>query len=167
MPKTTPSILIVDDESAIRTALSLEFEEMGYAVGTAENGFAALSEIGKSIPDILLSDLNMPGLSGFDLLSVVRRRFPAIRVIAMSGAFTGSEATSGLAADAFYQKGSSMGCLLKIIEALHPIELRAPPPLGSFIPRETGERSAHGPQQTLRRRASDPSASQVTPTEGF
>ena len=167
MPNTTPSILIVDDEDTIRTALSLEFEEMGYAVRTAENGFAALSEIGELIPDILLSDLHMPGLSGFDLLSVVRRRFPAVRVIAMSGAFTGCEATSGLAADAFYQKGSSMGCLLKIIDALHPIELRAQLPIGSSIPRETAEPSAHGTQQTLRRRGSDPFTSQVTPIEGF
>ena len=53
----------------------------------AEDGFSALAEIRKEVPDILLSDLNMPRMSGFELLSVVRRRFPSIRTIAMSGAF--------------------------------------------------------------------------------
>jgi hypothetical protein len=67
-------------------------------------------------------------MSGFELLSVVRRRFPAILAIAMSGAFSGNEVPSGVAADAFYQKGSSMGALLRIIEALPLMERRAPLP---------------------------------------
>ena len=161
MPYTTPSILIVDDEDAIRSTLSLEFQEIGYAVRSAENGIAALVEFGQKIPDILLSDLNMPGMSGFDLLSVVRRRFPEVRVIAMSGAFFGNEAPSGVAADAFYQKGSSMGCLLKIIEALHQMKQRAPLPLKCSDPREIAEPSVHRPQQTYCRRGSDPSAALV------
>jgi DNA-binding NarL/FixJ family response regulator len=68
--------------------------------------------------DIILSDLNIPGMSGFGLLSVVRRRYPSIQVIAMSCAFSGEEASSGIAPDAFYQKGCGTGSLLKIITAL-------------------------------------------------
>ena len=55
---------------------------------SAEDGFSALEEIRRLTPDVLLSDLNMPHMSGFELLSVVRRRFPAIYAIAMSGAFS-------------------------------------------------------------------------------
>jgi CheY-like chemotaxis protein len=55
----------------------------------------------------------MPGMSGFELLSVVRRRFPAIRVIATSGAFSGDEVLSCVAADAFYRKGDDLGELLR------------------------------------------------------
>jgi DNA-binding NarL/FixJ family response regulator len=45
-----------------------------------------LVEIRKEIAEIILSDLNMPGMSGFELLSLVRARFPSIRLIAMSDA---------------------------------------------------------------------------------
>jgi DNA-binding NtrC family response regulator len=91
---------------------------MGYRVRTAEDGFSALAELRKEIPDIVLSDLNMPGMSGFDFLSEVRRHFPSIQTIAMSGAFSGDEVPSGVAADAFYQKGCGVASLLKIVEAL-------------------------------------------------
>lgn len=100
--------------------------EIGYGVRCAEDGFSALGELRKEIPDILLSDLQMPGMTGFELLSVVRRRFPSIGTVAMSGLFCGDEVPSGVAADAFYQKGSSMGSLLRILEAL-PRQQRALP----------------------------------------
>ena len=61
---------------------------------------------------MILSDLNMPGMSGFEFLSVVRRRFPTVKVVAMSSAFTVDAIPPGVAADGFYQKGSSLGHLL-------------------------------------------------------
>jgi CheY-like chemotaxis protein len=118
MADAKPTILIVDDELTIRTSLSVILREFGHGVRCSADGFSALHEIRREIPDILLSDLNMPGMSGFELLSVVRRRFPVIQVVAMSGAFSGEEAPSGVAADAFYQKGCSMGSLLRIIASL-------------------------------------------------
>ena len=120
MPRTKERLLIVEDEPSIRESLSSALTEIGYPVRTAEDGFSALLEIRKQIPDMILSDLNMPGMSGFELLSVVRRRFPAIPVIAMSGAFSGDEVPSGVAADAFYQKGADLRSLLKIMEGLTP-----------------------------------------------
>jgi CheY-like chemotaxis protein len=98
-------------------------------VRTAEEGFSALRELREEIPDILLSDLNMPGMCGYELLRVVRRRFPTVQVIAMSGAFSGYEVPSGVAADAFYQKGSSLGGLLRIIESLSLMVRRSPHPV--------------------------------------
>ncbi len=67
---------IVDGEPSIRMSVSHVLTEMGYRVRTAEDGFSALAELRKEIPDILLSDLNMPGMSAFELLSEVRRSFP-------------------------------------------------------------------------------------------
>jgi DNA-binding NarL/FixJ family response regulator len=91
-------------------------------VRSAEDGFSALREIANEAPELLLSDLNMPGISGFELLSEVRRRFPAIRTIAMSGSFCGDEVPSGVAADGFYQKGSSVVALLRMMETLPHVE---------------------------------------------
>jgi CheY-like chemotaxis protein len=127
MPDTSAKLLIVDDEPLIQMSMSRVLTEIGYRVRSASDGFSALHEIRKEIPDILVSDLNMPNMSGFELLSVVRRRIPAIKVIAMSGAFSGDEVPSGVAADAFYQKGSSIVALLRIMETLPELERHARP----------------------------------------
>jgi CheY-like chemotaxis protein len=95
-------------------------------VRSAADGFAALRELRRESPEILLSVLYMPGMSGFELLSVVRRRFPAIKVIAMSGAFSGNEVPLGVAADAFFQKGSSIASLLRIMDNLPRPERMSP-----------------------------------------
>jgi CheY-like chemotaxis protein len=134
MPNTHATLLVADDEPAIRTSISQVLTEIGYSVRSAEDGFAALREIRNEVPELLLSDLNMPGMSGFELLSVVRRRFPAIRTIAMSGAFSGDEVPSGVSADAFYQKGSSILALLRIMEALPQLERHAYQPASPDAP---------------------------------
>jgi CheY-like chemotaxis protein len=117
-PDCSARLLIVDDEPAIRTVISQVLTGIGYQVRSAEDGISALAEIRNQMPDIVLSDLNMPGMSGFELISIIHCSYPSIQVIAMSGAFSGEEAPSGLAADAFYQKGCGPGSLLKIIRAL-------------------------------------------------
>src|ERR1700739_209724 len=116
--------LIVDDEVPILMLLSRIFAECGYSVRSAVDGFSALLEIRQGIPDIILSDLNMPGMSGFEFLSVVRRRFPEVRVIAMSGTLSGGIVPPGVVADAFYEKGTRLNSLLQIMQDLTYIEQR-------------------------------------------
>src|ERR1700761_4038306 len=118
MPLRKCKILIVDDQPATRFLLSQIFTGRGHEVTCAEDGFAALELMKTSIPDIILSDLNMPGMSGFEFLSVVRRRFPAVRIIAMSGAFSGDGPPPGVAADTFYEKGTDLANLLRNIDAM-------------------------------------------------
>ncbi len=115
MPNAKVKLLIVDDDVLLLMLLSQIFTESGYSVRSAEDGFSALAGIRKEIPDIILSDLNMPGMSGFEFLSVVRRRFPAIRAIAMSGALSGDGVPPGVVADAFYEKGTNLSSLLQIM----------------------------------------------------
>ncbi len=122
MSHLAKTVLVVDDKECIRTSTSLVLEEMGYLVRSAEDGLSALREIRQESPDILLADLNMPGMSGFELLTEVRSLFPTISVIAMSGAFCGSAIPPGVLADAFYQKGSSVSMLLQILRALPHME---------------------------------------------
>ena len=135
MPCTKESLLIVDDAPSIRVSLSEFLASDGYTTRSAEDGSSALAEIRREVPDLLLSDLNMPGMSGFQLLRVVRRQFPSIRVIAMSGAFSGDEIPSGVSADGFFQKGRGIDDLLRIMKFLpQPARLAqqpaaAPPPV--------------------------------------
>ena len=111
-------VLVVADESPVRALLYVTLANAGYEVRSAEDGLSALITMRQEIPDIVLSDLNMPGMSGFELLSVVRRRFPAVAVIAMSGAFHGDDIPDGIAADAFYEKGTEVQSLLRIVETM-------------------------------------------------
>jgi CheY-like chemotaxis protein len=87
----------VDDEAAVRTSLAMILNEMGYEAQSVEGGFSALAELRHQLPDILVSDLKMPDMSGLELLSVVRRRFPVIRTIAMSGLLFEAAAWPGTA----------------------------------------------------------------------
>jgi CheY-like chemotaxis protein len=97
-------ILVVDDEPSVRDTSAAILAAKGYEVRTAQDGFEALAELTRSLPDLIISDLRMPNMSGFELLSVVRRRFPHIAVIAISGEYHGLT-PEGLIADAFFTKG--------------------------------------------------------------
>ena len=128
MLRNGKSVLVVDDKECIRTTMSLVLKELGYSVRSAEDGHSALREIRRQNPDILLSDLTMPGMSGFELLINVRRLFPAIQVIATSGSFFGNEVPDDVLADAFYPKGSGVSALLRILRSLPQMHRRAPDP---------------------------------------
>jgi len=122
MPHRRNNILIVEDDVQLRVLLTAILTQAGYRVRAAEDGFSALIQIRADRPDIILSDLYMLGMSGFELLSVVRRRFPEVIVIAMSSAFSDGEIPTGVAADAFYQKATGVPPLLTLLEESLRIE---------------------------------------------
>jgi DNA-binding response OmpR family regulator len=111
-------ILVVDDEPNIRESLALLLGSAGYDVSTAQDGFAALMHLKRTLPDLIVSDLSMPQMSGYELLSVIRRRFPQILTVAMSGDYQGDVVPPGVIADAFFGKGQSLRNLLATIAAL-------------------------------------------------
>jgi len=117
MPDLKARLLIVEDEPTTRMLLTQIFVALGHSVQSAGDGFAALELMRNGTPDILLSDLNMPGMSGFELLSIVRRKSPEIYVIATSGAFTGGGVPNGIAADAFHEKASGLRYLFEMVKA--------------------------------------------------
>jgi len=117
---TPKRVLVVDDYSAIRATQARILRSAGYEVSTAEDGFSALLLLQGNLPDLIISGLNMPNMSGFEFLSVVRRRFPQLPVVAISGAYESGDAVpGGVIADAFYSKNSGTPvALLKMIEGL-------------------------------------------------
>ena len=74
-------ILVVDDQYSIRETARQILESGGYEVVTAADGLDGLHALSKSLPDLIISDLNMPRMSGFEFLEVVRERFPRIATI--------------------------------------------------------------------------------------
>ena len=139
-------IAVVDDNPLLLCVLSEIFREHDYLVRTAPDGFAALATIRERKPDILISDLNMPGMTGFELLSIVRRKYPTIAAIAMSGAYGGIVVPAGIAADGFYAKGaSSVARLLEVVDAIEDevtrLSRRVATPI--WIPALTAKKDNH------------------------
>ena len=100
-----PRVLLVDDEPLLLQTLSAILEAHNFVCRTATDGFQALRLLRETPPDIIISDLRMPIMSGFELLAIIRRRFPQIAVIVISGEFIVNVHTSGLLMNAFFQKG--------------------------------------------------------------
>jgi len=82
-------VLIVDDEVDLRLLGKSILESQGYEVHCAEDGFEGLAALKRALPDMIISDLQMPNMNGFEFLSVVRQRFPAVPVIVISGELLG------------------------------------------------------------------------------
>ncbi|HUF13198.1 MAG TPA: sigma-54 dependent transcriptional regulator [Longimicrobiales bacterium] len=80
----TRSILIVDDDARILTALSEALADEATDVHTAASAEAALAAVGASCPDVVLSDLRMPGMDGIELLRLLRERAASTDVVIMT-----------------------------------------------------------------------------------
>ena len=80
-----PSVLVVDDESFIRKALSGLLSDEGFEVTTANNGYEALKLIETDAPDLVLLDIWMPGLDGIETLKEIKKDNPATQVIIITG----------------------------------------------------------------------------------
>lgn len=81
-------LLVVDDEAEIREMLSRHFRLLGYDVGLAEHGVAALKVLADRRIDVVISDIRMPEMDGVSLLREIRAQYPMIRVIMITGYVT-------------------------------------------------------------------------------
>lgn len=81
MPPTRLSVLVVDDEPALREVLSLRIRDWGYDVRTAADALEAERELERERPDLVLSDVVLPGISGLDFLKQIRRHDQHIPII--------------------------------------------------------------------------------------
>jgi len=78
-------ILVVDDHYPMRVALEELLKQMGHEVIGAENGKEALTLQRQTPADVLLTDIFMPEMDGFEVMRKFRDEFPAVNVIAMTG----------------------------------------------------------------------------------
>ncbi len=77
-------VLIVDDDDALRESLSMILAAEGYELVAAAHGAEALERIDETPVDVILCDLRMPGIDGFELIPQLCRRLPGVPVILMS-----------------------------------------------------------------------------------
>lgn len=82
--KSSISILIVDDEEMMRTLLDRILSREGYKIRSAEDGVVALEVLKAEKVDIVISDMKMPRMNGFELLKIVKKEYPKIGVIIMT-----------------------------------------------------------------------------------
>ena len=82
--KSSVSILIVDDEEMMRTLLNRILSREGYKIRSAEDGVVALEVLKAEKVDIIISDMKMPRMDGFELLKIVKNEYPKIGVIIMT-----------------------------------------------------------------------------------
>ena len=84
MSQAKPLILLVDDDSSIRWVLSKALNNAGFKVIAADNGHDALNLIEKQLPKVLITDVQMPGMSGLELMETSKRRYPELPVVIMT-----------------------------------------------------------------------------------
>jgi DNA-binding NtrC family response regulator len=78
-------ILVIDDEARIRRLLRVALEIQGHEVLEAGEGDQGLRLLRASLPDLVITDILMPGTDGMEVLMALRREAPGLKVIAMSG----------------------------------------------------------------------------------
>ena len=78
-------ILVVDDEDALRVVLSSELEGEGYHVLSAADGQEAINILGGQDFDLVLLDIKMPNVDGFEVLKFVKERQPKTKVVMLTG----------------------------------------------------------------------------------
>ncbi|HEY5453493.1 MAG TPA: response regulator [Polyangia bacterium] len=106
---TRTRVLVVDDDADAREMLSAVLAQAGYDVDAAADGFAALAHVSRYRPDLVLTDLRMPGMTGVDLLQRIRRVHGDVPVIIATGLETWDLCT---AAEAY----GAVTCLIKPID---------------------------------------------------
>lgn len=102
MSAAWPSILIVDDEKNTREGLAKFLMGLDYDAQTASSGDEALARIEKEKPDIVLTDLRMPGMDGMGLLEKIKAKHPEISVVVLTAYGTVENAVKAIKMGAFH-----------------------------------------------------------------
>ena len=101
---TTPDILVIEDDPIMRQALTDWLQAAGYDVRTAADGSAGLAAVKLAVPALVVTDIHMPGASGATIISELKRDYPQVAIIAISGLFNSGH---GLDAEAALALGAA------------------------------------------------------------
>ncbi|NNG22655.1 PAS domain S-box protein [Telluria aromaticivorans] len=107
-------IVLVEDDESLRTTTTELLELLGYMVSSAASGEAALALPALAVADILMTDLELPGMSGEELAQAARRQAPGLGVVFASG----RSSTSGLERSAVLGKPYDVGALTEVLASV-------------------------------------------------
>lgn len=112
-------VLVVDDRQEIRDLLADILKTRGYAVATATDGYDALTQFALDRPDLLITDLTMPGMDGYELCRITRG-ISSVPIMVITAQLGDEEKSKALAvgADAFVTKPFDLGEFRFQVEAL-------------------------------------------------
>jgi len=79
------NVLVVDDELDVRDAIKRVLDRAGYFVRTTSDAADALAELRRCHADVVITDIIMPKINGVEAIDSIRKEFPAVRIIAISG----------------------------------------------------------------------------------
>src|SRR6187551_2761847 len=108
-------ILIVEDDEGLRQVTRIQLERQGYETSAADSAEGAIPILEKSLQQLVITDLNLPGISGIELLRRIRLEHPATAVIVMTAYGTVQSAVEAMKAGAYDY----------ITKPVHPYELKA------------------------------------------
>ena len=111
------NVLVVDDHPEIRDLMVKILERRGYRVSTASDGHDALTQFPLARPDLVITDLSMPGLNGYQLCRLIRG-ISSVPVLIMSAQKGVEEKAYEMGADAFVSKPFDMEALWAEIDEL-------------------------------------------------
>ncbi len=114
MQLSSCTILVVDDEPPILRMLGRVLSGAGYELVTATDAEEALELVDEKRPDIVISDIRLPRMSGIELTSEIRKRLPGVRVLLISA----YQEPAGHDADAFIAKPFDNDYLIERVEDL-------------------------------------------------
>src|SRR5580700_4793314 len=122
MALASKNILFIEDDSETAALIAEDLEERGYAVTIASDGHSGLSAILKTSPDVVLCDINMPGMTGFEVmqsLTALAPKFEAVPFIFLTARTDRESELKGrrLGADDYVTKPVDFEILAAIIEA--------------------------------------------------
>ena len=111
----SPRVLVVDDEPQVRATVREALAYEGYDVSEAENGAAALESIARSVPDLVIFDLWMPVMDGWQLRKKLSEAHPGVPVIVLSALELEPAKLLALEADALIEKPFDLDVLYRTV----------------------------------------------------
>lgn len=110
------TILLVDDDESIQLLYQEEFKEAGYRVVSVYDGSEAIDAFKKTVPDLVILDIQMPGLNGIEVLRQIKLVDSSVPVILNSAYQEFKQDLGAWASDEYVVKSSDIGELMAAVE---------------------------------------------------